>query len=207
MKAIRAVILLISLMVTTTASAGPIFSFDAPGNSFTNGSWKFALNFEVLTSVTVSGLGYYADPLSGNVDNNAVALYDSGQNLLASVLVTNAYDVFDFFRYVTISELILGPGVYQVVGVSRGDNYTWNNVNHTFDPNISYISNSWIEDLDGIASYVGGSQNDSIFGFSGPNVFIGDPRDFTGPNPVPAPASLMLLLLGMAVLLVRRKTF
>ncbi|MDC0602464.1 hypothetical protein OAP14_05470, partial [Aliiglaciecola sp.] len=109
-----------------TANAGPIFGFDQPGNSFTNGSWDFALNFEVLNEVSVSGLGYYADPLTDAVDNNAVALYDSQQNLLASVVVDNSYDVLDFFRYVTIPELVLTAGIYQVVGVSNSDNYTWN---------------------------------------------------------------------------------
>jgi hypothetical protein len=206
MRVMRTALLLASLLMATTASAGPIFSFDTPGNSFTNGSWKFALNFEVLNPITVSGLGYYADPFTGSVDNNAVALYDSAQNLLASVIVTNEYDVFDYFRYVTIAEMILGPGVYQVVGVSQSDNYTWDNVNHTFDPNIAYVSNSWVQDFNGIASYVSGTQIDTEFGFSGPNVFIGAPT-FTDPDSraVPAPASWLLLGLGMAALLMRRK--
>lgn len=188
-----------------TANAGPIFGFDQPGNSFTNGSWDFALNFEVLNEVSVSGLGYYADPLTDAVDNNAVALYDSQQNLLASVVVDNSYDVLDFFRYVTIPELVLTAGIYQVVGVSNSDNYTWNNVNHTFDSNIAYVSNSYAVDTDGIANYVTGTQTDSQFGFSGANVFIGDPTDFTDPNAIPAPASLSLILIGLFGLTVRRK--
>ncbi|WJG09879.1 PEP-CTERM sorting domain-containing protein [Aliiglaciecola sp. LCG003] len=196
---------LLFVIYTSASHAAPIFSFDEPGNSFTNGSWDFALNFEVLNQVTVTGLGYYADPNTNAVDDNAVALYDSNQNLLASVVVTNTFDVFNFFRYVTITELVLDPGIYQVVGVSNGDNYTWDNVNHVFDSNIAYISNSWASDSDGIANYVGGTQTDSEFGFSGPNVFIGDSREFTDPNAVPEPSVLAILGLGFAGLAIRRR--
>ncbi|MBZ9612682.1 PEP-CTERM sorting domain-containing protein [Rheinheimera maricola] len=197
--------LFVMALFSAPVAATPIFTFDEPGNSFTNGSWDFALNFEVLNQVTVTGLGYFADPTTGAVDDNAVALYDSNQNLLASVIVTNTYDVFDFFRYVTISELILGPGIYQVVGVSNSDNYTWNNVNHIFDSNIAYVSNSWAVDTDGVANYIAGSQTDSLFGFSGPNVFIGDSRDFTNPNAVPAPATLAIFGLGLLGLVARNR--
>lgn len=191
-------------LLPNVVNAAPIFSFDEPGNSFTNGSWDFALNFEVLNEVTVTGLGYYADPTTGAVDDNAVALYDASQNLLASVIVNNTYDVFEFFRYVTITELVLSPGLYQVVGVSNGDNYTWNNVNHVFDSNVQYVSNSWIQDVDGVANYVLGTQTDSVFGFSGPNVFIGNSAAFTNPEMVSAPSILAVLVLCMIGLGARR---
>jgi len=202
-KYISSLLLLLSLS-SGYAYAGPIYSFDQPGNAFTNGSWDFALNFQVLNEVTVTGLGYYADPASGAVDDNAVALYDSNRNLLASVVVDNSYDVFDFFRYVTIDALVLAPGFYQVVGVSRGDNYTWDNINHVFDPNIAYVSNSWASDFDGIANFVSGTKSDTQFGFSGPNVFIGDSTAFTGANRVPAPGSVVLLGIGLLLVGARR---
>ena len=201
-KVILKTLLLATMLLPAVANAGPIYEFDSPGNSFTNGSWKFALNFRVLNTMTVTGLGYYADPQSGGVDNNAVALFDSQQNLLASVVVTNQYAIYDLFRYVTISQLVLGPGVYQIVGVSRGDNYTWNNVNHRFASGIEYVSNSWVQDSNGIASYVSGAQGDSSYGFAGPNMFVGTP-DFTGT--VPAPTTLILLGLGLIGLGMRRK--
>jgi hypothetical protein len=82
------------------------------------------LNFEVTEEVTVSGLGYHADPGTKAVDDNTVALYDSIGNLLASATVTNAFPVFQYFRYITVTEFLLAPGMYQFVGVSNGDNYT-----------------------------------------------------------------------------------
>jgi hypothetical protein len=71
--------------------------------------------------VTVTGLGYYADPLTGNVDGKQVAFYQCADaaclttgTLLAQTTVTNVFPLFDHFRYVTISPINL------VAGTSRG---------------------------------------------------------------------------------------
>lgn len=191
-----------AIFTSPSALAGPIWEFETASQSFSNGSWNFANNFRVLSEVTVTGLGYYADPTTGSVDDNHVALYDSTGNLLAQATVTNAYDLFGHFRYVTVADLTLQPGDYQVAGVSQGDNYTWNNIGFYTDPSIQYLGNTWEQDNNGFADFLGFAQNDVSDGYWGPNVFIGQPT-FTGS--VFEPASIALIGLGLAGLGMSRR--
>src|SRR5208283_1515856 len=125
--------LAMSIALATSASADPGWEFTTPGNSFTNGQWDFATAFTVSSDVTLSGLGYYADPVTGNVDGNPVAFYQCDTTdclttgtLLASTTVTDVYPELGHFRYVTIAPINLIAGdSYEVAGVSNSDNYTW----------------------------------------------------------------------------------
>jgi PEP-CTERM motif-containing protein len=191
---------------TGVANAGPLWEFDSPGNSFTNGSWDFATSFLVNSDITATGLGYYADPTSGSVDDNPVALYKCSNadctgtgTLLASVIVDNTYALTGHFRYVTIAPILLEAGMsYQVAGVSASDNYTWNDPGFATDPAISLIALSgqvgrW--EAGTAPNFLNYGQTDIVGqdGFWGPNVFVGTP-DFT----VPAPGVLGLVGLGLA---------
>ncbi len=113
--------MLAAVAVSTAAQAGPGWEFAQAGNSYTNGSWNFTNNFRVLSALTVTGLGYYADPTSNMVDNNPVALFSANGTLLASATVTNANAAVGHFRYVSISPLTLLAGDYQIAGVSARD--------------------------------------------------------------------------------------
>src|SRR5271165_6331842 len=110
------VALAVGLATTAMAAGAPGWEFTTPGNSFTNGQWDFATAFTVSSDVTLSGLGYYADPITGNVDSNAVAFYQCADTaclttgtLLASADVTDIYPINGHFRYVTISPIDLVP--------------------------------------------------------------------------------------------------
>ena len=105
------------LASATPSLAGPAFEFVTPANSYNNNNWNFANSFTVLSTVTVSGLGYYADPATGQVNNNSVALFrcDTAGCLttgtkLASATGTNTYAIFGHFRYVTVANVTLTPG-------------------------------------------------------------------------------------------------
>ncbi len=191
-------------LAAAPALAGPAFEFDTPANSFNNNNWNFANSFTVLNTVTVSGLGYYADPTNGQVDNNSVALFscDTAGCLttgtqLASATVTNTYAVLGHFRYVTVPTITLTPGDYEVAGVSVGDNYTWNDPGFHTDPSIVYNDNRW--QLTGGATnafFLNYTRNDVTDGYWGPNVFFGDAGGFTG---TPEPATWAMMIAGFGL--------
>ena len=188
--------------------AGAAFEFDSAANSYNNNNWNFANSFTVLSTVTVSGLGYYADPSNGQVDNNSVALFrcDTAGCLttgtqLASAIVTNTYAIFGHFRYVTVANVTLAPGDYEVAGVSVGNNYTWDDPGFHTDPSIVYNDNRW--QLTGGATnafFLNYTQNDVTHGYWGPNVFFGASGGgggFTGG--VPEPASWVMMITGFGL--------
>ena len=200
-----------ALGFASLAQAGPAWEFTTPGSSFTNGSWDFGTDFGVNTTVTVSGLGYYADPITGNADGNQTALYQCTDSTctattgpaLASVTVDNTNPLTGHFRYDTISPITLIAGdYYQVDGVSNVDNYTWNDPGFATDPAITYLANTWTSNPIG-ADFQGFVQNDVSDGYWGPGLFLGAA---TFAAPAPEPASLALFGAGLARLrLIRRR--
>lgn len=187
------------------AVSGPAWSFTSVNINFNNNDWNFANNFEVLNPVTVTGLGYYADPGTGAVNTNPVSLFacdapgcNTTGTLLASAIVDNTYPLTNLFRFVTIPALNILPGFYQVAGISRGDNYTWNTNGFQTNPDIRYITNTW-QLASGATNpfFLDFVRADQIDGYWGPNLFLGQPT-FTG---VPVPGALALFgvgLLGLA---------
>jgi len=198
----------ISIVVATmfclvvSANAGPAWEFRSAGNSYNNNTWDFAAVFTVNSNVTVTGLGYYADPNNGQVDANPVALYscnsaacDSTGTLLASATVTNVYPLFDHFRYVTIPDVTLVPGQsYEVAGVSFADNYTWNDPGFSTDPAITYNLSQTRWQLLNTPDFLNTLASFDIVsdGYWGPNVFLGQPSFAT-----PEPTSILLLASGL----------
>jgi hypothetical protein len=135
--------------LSSAAQAAPGWEFvSTAGNNYTDGVWDFATAFIANTNVTVSGLGYYADPITGNADGNQVAFYrcddvacSTTATLLASAMVTNSYPLTGHFRYARITPINLIPGTsYEIAGVSNADNYTWNDPGFTVNPAISPVS-------------------------------------------------------------------
>lgn len=204
------------LLSATVGHAGPAWEFSSPGNGFTNGNWDFAQAFTANSAVTVSGLGYYADPVTGNVDSNPVALYacdnadcSGGGTLIASAVVTNTYAIQGHFRYVTIAPVTLVAGQsYEVAGQSSADNYTWADPGFATDPALSLISldggtDRWL--INGGTTFLNGSNNQTNLGgedgYWGPDLFLGT-ATFAG-TPEPGTWALMLVGFGAAGAMLR----
>jgi hypothetical protein len=202
----------------TQALAGAGWEFTSAGNSFTNGTWDFATAFTVNSNVTLTGLGYYADPVTGNADSNPVSFYQCADaaclttgTLLATTTVVNTYPVSGHFRYVTIAPINLVAGTsYEVAGVSNTDNYTWGDPGFAVDPALSILATSGQESRWqslGTPDFLTGSGSIDIpglDGFWGPNIFLGAPV-FTGSVPEPATWALMLAGFGLVGMAMRRR--
>ena len=203
LAAVMAAAAIIGASGITTASAGPAWEFTTPGDSFTNGTWDFAVAFTPTANVTASGLGYYADPTTGLANGNQVALYScdnptcsSTGTLLATATVNNTYALNGHFRYVTITPITLLAGQsYEVAGVSSGNNYTWNDPGFGTDNDITIIRDPSDDSMDRYTAtaspifqpnYWGGDIG-SEDGFWGPNVYLGAATGFTA---APEPASM-----------------
>ena len=204
--------------VATGASAGAAWEFTAAGNDFTNNTWDFATAFSVNSTVTATGLGYYASPVNGQADANPVALYQcdtancigGGATLLASATVTNIYPLLGHFRYVTIAPITLNPGMfYEVAGVSFGDHYTWADSGFSTDPDVNIVptatfSTRWQQlSTPDFLNYLNTGELESD-GFWGPNVYLGAATGFTG-TPEPATWTMMIVGFGAAGAMLRRR--
>src|ERR1019366_7159669 len=89
-----------------------------------NKDYSVGFEFSVSSPVTVYALGYnyFGVPLN---NSHQVGIYDSNQNLLTSATVTNASTVFDGYLYTSVSQTVLTPGNYFIVGTTLGPNDGW----------------------------------------------------------------------------------
>jgi hypothetical protein len=199
-RALRGIALLGAMGVLCVRSAAA----DTPALSFTDfsgtgsGQYSIGWEFDVLSPVTVSGLGMfdYLDNL--NPGGHDVGIFDSAGNLVAgataTVLPTDPKT--GWFRFAALTTPVNLPvgSNYRIAGVTLDQyySYSWPNppVGWAVDPSIRYVRNRY---LDGdLLVYPTQTDNDGPYGFFGPNMML------RNGDPVPEPALIQLpALLGL----------
>ena len=199
-KTMRKILVLAALLTcfAGVSLAGTFWEFDSPANSNTNNTWAFGNTFTVNNTITVTALGYYDENGDGFIDPHEVGIYSAGGALLASTIVTSADPLVGHWRYAAIAGLTLTAGLsYEIVGVSHGDNYTWNDPGFVVDPNITYTGNGW--DVSSVL-VMPTQQNDVTDGYWGANAEFGSTT-----TPEPGTIGMMLGAGLLGLLTLRRR--
>jgi hypothetical protein len=183
--------LLAAFVLPVTSYAGVAWEFDQVGGNFTDASFAFGNKFTVGNSnVIVSSLGYYDDFGNGFIDSHEVGIYELvGNTLLTSTTVDNSSALVGHFRYTSVKRplLLLAGTQYEVVGVSHGDNYAYNNVNFTVNPLIAYNGGYYSI---GSSLTLAHNSNSVTDGYWGPNMML----DAAAPEP----GTISLIGIGLA---------
>jgi hypothetical protein len=179
----------------STALATPALTFnEATGTGGTNQNQSVGWQFDVLSAITVTGLGWYDELQDGLGHSHTVGIWNSSGTLLTSILVPagTTAGLDGIYREVAISSLLLPVATGYIVG---GENFSdsgdrlASDVTQTTIPQISYF--------DATFSNLG-------LGFTDPTQFSISNTGFYGPmffvngTPVPEPASLLLFGSGLA---------
>ena len=118
-------LILFTVFAATSLLADPVLSFDtATASSASNFNQTVGWEFDVVSTTSVTGLGWYDQGADGLQLAHTVGIWDSIGNLLASAIVgQGTTDPLDgLFRTAAITPILLAPGTYVVGGQNFSSN-------------------------------------------------------------------------------------
>jgi hypothetical protein len=187
LKMIAIVLATYILGVAINAYATPAVDFSSVTTDFTNGSWSIGFEFNVLTPITVTQLGFYDDLKNGFTQSHEVGIFNANANLLVSTTVTNSDPIIGFFRWHDISPIVLQVGNdYRIAGVTGSENYTWEPNGLIIVSQIAFIQSRETKS----STLVYPTNLDVHYGIFGPNFQIETSQ-------VPEPVTILLLGFGL----------
>jgi hypothetical protein len=176
-------------------AANPVLIFNtATGGSGANQNQSVGWQFNVNTSLTVTGLSWYDDGANGLAVGHTVGIWDPLGNLLSSVFIPagTAAGLDGQFRTIAIAPIVLPVGVGYIVG---GEN---------FSANTERLASDVTQTVDSRITYFDATFSNINSGFTRPTSFSVATTGFYGPSfsvnngsSVPEPGTLVLLGTGL----------
>jgi len=167
-----------------------------------NGDVSFGWQFILVSTVTVTDLGYFDAGNDGLFDTHPVGIFNSTGSLLVSATVPagTTGTLLDGFRFTAVPAAVLGPGSYTIGAYANSSSLDDFLSGTSLSTPVSGLTLGTAVQSDfGSSSLTFPTQNDSFAaeGFFGPNFITSD---------VPEPDGWSMLALGMlALMLVRRR--
>lgn len=174
----------------------PILTFnEATGSNGANQNQNVGWQFNVVTSLTVTGLGWFDEGQNGLGISHEVGIWNSSGTLLTSAVVpAGTVAVLDGqFRMVPITPIVLAVGTGYIVGglntSASGDRLAFD-VTQVVDARITFVDATFSE----LTATFGRPTQFSVAttGFYGPMFAAGG-------TVVPEPGSLLMLLSGIGI--------
>ena len=198
------------LFVVGSLMADPVLSFDTT-TALTAGNFDQTVGWEfnVLSPITVTGLGWYNQGANGLELSHMVGIWSSTGTLLASATVAaGTTDPLDgLFRTVAITPIVLQPGEFIIAGenfLAGSDDLAFD-VTPTTDASISFVAGRYSA-ADNMFEFptnsTGVVQNSSPDCCWGPSFSI---SAATVSTPEPAGSSLLLAVGALAAALQTRR--
>ncbi len=142
-------LILLTVFASGWLMADPVLSFNtSTAGSATNYNQTVGWEFDVLSPITVTGLGWYDQGLDGLPEAHTVGIWNSGGTLLTSAVVAaGTTDPLDgLFRTAALTTpIVLAPGEYIVGGQNFANNteHLAFNVTPTTDSRISFAGGEY----------------------------------------------------------------
>lgn len=184
-------LLAITTLAVPVSHAIPVLSFDENRDRAQNSDQAVGWQFNVLSPITVNGLGWYDEDADGLVLGHDVAIWDPDGNLLTSIFVPagTATPLDGQFRTASIPPITLATGAGYIVG---GMNFNENterlasNVNQVLDSRVEYVDATFADIGDGFVRPT--SFSTATSGFYGPSFSL-----------VPEPIGVVMAMLGVCL--------